>query len=225
MSEVERASNGTRARRVCVYCGSRSGNRPAYTEAARALARDLAVRGCDLVYGGASVGLMGVVADAMLAAGREVIGVLPSALFQREVAHRGLTRLVEVDSMHARKAAMAELSDAFIALPGGFGTLEEIFEVLTWTQLGLHAKPCGLLDVEGYFGHLGEFLSHTVAEGFVSRRNLEHLAIDADPSRLLDAMTTREGAADLAVAWTMRYGAPPRPVDQGGPGDRSSPSG
>lgn len=225
MSEVSRASNGARARRVCVYCGSRSGNRPAYTEAARSLARELAARDCDLVYGGASVGLMGVVADAMLAAGREVIGVLPSALFQREVAHRGLTRLVEVDSMHARKATMAELSDAFIALPGGFGTLEELFEALTWTQLGLHAKPCGLLDAEGYFGHLARFLAHSVTEGFVSHRNLEHLAIDSDPSRLLDAMTAREGATDLAVAWTMRYGASTLRVDQGGPGDRSPASG
>ncbi|MBI5853493.1 MAG: TIGR00730 family Rossman fold protein [Planctomycetes bacterium] len=198
-----------RALRVCVYCGSRTGARPVYAEAARRLARELAARGCDLVYGGASVGLMGVVADTMLAAGRSVTGVLPSALFQTEVAHAGLTRLVEVGSMHERKATMAELSDAFVALPGGFGTLEEIFEALTWTQIGLHAKPCGLLDVDGYFSHLASFLAHTVAEGFVAARNLDHLEIDDDPARLLDAMDGRRGAADLAVDWTRARGGSP----------------
>jgi uncharacterized protein (TIGR00730 family) len=138
-------------KRVCVFCGSSPGARPGYRAAAQALGAAIAKRGLGLVYGGAHVGLMGVVADAALAEGGEVIGVLPRALETKELAHRNLSALYVVESMHERKALMAELSDAFVALPGGIGTLEEIFEAWTWTQLGLHEKPCALLDVEGYY--------------------------------------------------------------------------
>ena len=188
-------------RRVCVYCGSRVGNEPVYGEAARRLGAELASRGLGLVYGGASVGLMGIVADTVLAAGGEVIGVIPSQLFAHEVAHSGLDELIEVGSMHERKLKMSELADAFIALPGGFGTLEEIFEALTWTQIGIHAKPCGLLDVGGYYGPLLAFLDTTVARGFVSQRNRDHLRTDDDPARLLDALASAR-AEDLAVEWS-----------------------
>ncbi|MBK8975814.1 MAG: TIGR00730 family Rossman fold protein [Planctomycetes bacterium] len=193
-----------RLRRICVYCGARTGNRPAYTAAAVGLATAIARRGSSIVYGGGSVGIMGVVADAALAEGAEVIGVLPRALFSKEVAHVGLTALHEVDGMHARKALMMELADAFIALPGGFGTLEELFEALTWTQIGIHAKPCALLDVDGYFDRLLAFLDHQVAEGFVAQRNRDHLLVDDDPERLLDRLRDAAGRADagLAVEWT-----------------------
>src|ERR1051325_8659898 len=153
--------------RLCVFTGSSSGARAAYAEAARELGTLLARRGIGLVYGGARVGLMGAVADAVLAAGGEAIGVIPQALVAKEVAHTGLTALHVVESMHARKAMMSDLSDGFIALPGGWGTLEELFEVLTWAQLGLHRKPTGLLNVDGYFDGLLAFLTHTVAEAFV----------------------------------------------------------
>ena len=189
-------------RRVCVYCGSRSGDRPSYTEAARQLGTILAARGVELVYGGARVGLMGTVADAALLAGGVVRGVIPTDLFVKEVAHTGLTELIEVSSMHERKARMAELSDAFIALPGGFGTLEEIFEALTWTQIGIHAKPCGLLSVDGYFRHLVDFLEHTVRAGFVSSRNRDHLIVESDPARMLDHLSARDTRSDLAVGWS-----------------------
>jgi uncharacterized protein (TIGR00730 family) len=141
-------------RRVCVFCGSNVGARPVYGELAVALGQEIARRGLGLVYGGGDVGLMGVVADACLDAGGDVVGVMPEALVAKEIAHGGLTELRVVASMHERKAAMADLADGFIALPGGFGTLEEFFEVVTWTQLGVHQKPCGLLDVDGYFGPL-----------------------------------------------------------------------
>ncbi len=153
--------------RICVFCGSAAGTRPEYAEAAAELGTALATRGLGLVYGGASVGLMGVVADAALAAGGEVVGVIPQALVDREVAHPGLTELHVVGTMHERKARMAELSGAFVVLPGGMGTLEELFEVVTWSQLGLHAKPIVLLDVAGYWAGLAAFLDHAGAEGFV----------------------------------------------------------
>src|SRR5512146_1988331 len=145
-------------RRVCVFCGSSPGSNPIYLEAARAMGRTLAGRGLGLVYGGGSVGLMGALADAALAAGGEVVGVIPRALQLRELAHGRLTTLHVVGSMHERKARMAELSDAFAALPGGMGTLEELAEILTWAQLGLHARPCGVVDVAGYFAPLLAFL-------------------------------------------------------------------
>ncbi|MGA1607728.1 MAG: TIGR00730 family Rossman fold protein [Planctomycetota bacterium] len=192
-------------RRVCVYCGSRVGEREVFAAAAQRLGKAIAARGFDLVYGGAAVGLMGIVADTVLEHGREVHGVIPHALFDREVAHRGVTELHEVETMHERKAKMAELADAFIALPGGFGTLEEIFEVLTWTQLGIHAKPCGLLDVDGYFGALQEFLDRTVQEGFVAPKNRAHLVVESDADALLTALEERVDAGGLAVPWTAAH--------------------
>jgi uncharacterized protein (TIGR00730 family) len=174
--------------RVCVFTGSSSGVRPSYIAAARELGALLASRGIGLVYGGARVGLMGTLADAVLAAGGEVVGVIPAALVAKEVAHTGLTDLRVVDSMHQRKALMSDLADAFIALPGGWGTLEEFFEVLTWAQLGLHRKPSGLLNVDGYFDGMLAFLAHTVAEGFVRTEYLDALAVGASPAVLLDRL-------------------------------------
>jgi uncharacterized protein (TIGR00730 family) len=174
--------------RICVYCGSNPGARPEYAAAARELARACAERGLGLVYGGGKVGLMGVLADAALAQGSEVIGVIPRALFDQEVAHTGVSKLEVVGSMHERKARMAELSDGFVALPGGWGTLEELFEVLTWAQLGLHQKPCGLLNVAGYFGHLFRFLDHAIEEHFVRDAHRQMLLMDDDPAALLDRL-------------------------------------
>ena len=176
-------------KRVCVFCGSSPGARPGYRAAAEALGAAIAKRGLGLVYGGAHVGLMGVVADAALAQGGEVIGVLPRSLEAKELAHRNLSALYVVESMHERKALMAELSDAFVALPGGIGTLEETFEAWTWTQLGLHEKPCALLDVEGYYGSLQQFLDRAVAERFVRPEHRSMLLVEDDPERLLDALS------------------------------------
>ena len=173
---------------ICVFTGSSRGTRPEYQAAAAELGSLLAARGIRLVYGGARVGLMGVVADAALASGGEVIGVIPAALVAKEVAHSGLTDLRVVDSMHERKALMSDLADAFVALPGGWGTLEEFFEVLTWAQLGLHRKPCGLLNVAGYFDRLLAFLNHTIDEGFVQPRNAELIAVAQTPGELLDRL-------------------------------------
>lgn len=176
--------NGMRA--ICVYCGSSAGRHPAYGEAARGLAGVLAGRDIDLVYGGAGVGLMGELADAMLAAGGRVIGVIPESLVSREVAHAGLTELHVVASMHERKAMMADLADGFVALPGGMGTLEELFEILTWAQLGLHGKPCGVLNARGYYDPLARFLDQAVAEGFLRPAHRAMLMVEADPGELLD---------------------------------------
>ena len=173
-------------RRVCVFCGSSSGASPVYLEAARAMGRTLAGRGLGLVYGGGSVGLMGAVADAALAAGGEVVGVIPRALQLRELAHARLTTLHVVGSMHERKARMAELADGFVALPGGMGTLEELAEILTWAQLGLHARPVGLIDVAGYFGPLVAFFDRAVAEGFLRPEHRRLLAVGEEPGALLD---------------------------------------
>lgn len=153
--------------RLCVFCGSSAGARPIYLDAARALGRALAERGCGLVYGGSSIGLMGAAADAALAAGGEVVGVIPRSMVDREIAHEGLTAQHVVETMHERKALMTRLSDGFLALPGGHGTLDELFEALTWSQLGIHEKPIGLWDVGGYFSPLLAMLDHAVAEGFV----------------------------------------------------------
>ena len=175
-------------RSVCVFSGSSPGARPSYTETAAALGREVATRGMRLVYGGASVGLMGAVADAALAAGGEVVGVIPQHLMDREVAHDRLTELRVTGSMHERKALMADLADGFVALPGGLGTLEELAEILTWSQLGLQSKPCGLLDVEGFFDPLLAFLDHTVTERFVSTEH-RALVLAADrPDALLDLL-------------------------------------
>lgn len=177
-------------RRVCVFTGSNRGARPEYGEAAGELGRLLADRGIGVVYGGARVGLMGTLADAALAAGGEVVGVIPAALVAKEVAHTGLTDLRVVESMHQRKALMSDLADAFIALPGGWGTLEEFFEVLTWAQLGLHRKPCGLLNVHRYFDGLLAFLSHTIDEGFVRSEYAAMIAVAATPGALLDRLAS-----------------------------------
>lgn len=173
-------------RRVCVFLGSALGTDSKYEQAAKDLGGEIATRGLGLVYGGASVGLMGAVADACLAAGGEVVGVMPQALVDREVAHTGLTKLHVVKSMHERKALMAELSDGFIALPGGLGTLEELFEVLTWAQLGYHRKPCGALDVGGYFKLLQAFLDHSVQQGFIRSQHRGILMSATTPAQLLD---------------------------------------
>ncbi len=173
-------------KRVCVFCGSSSGRNGRYSEVARQVGHALARRGVGLVYGGSAIGLMGEVADAALQAGGEVIGVIPRALQLREIAHQGLTELEVVGSMHERKARMAELSEGFIALPGGMGTLEELAEVLTWAQLGLHARPCGLLDVDGYYQPLIAFLDHAVAEGFVRPDHRRILHVATAPDALLD---------------------------------------
>ena len=173
-------------RRICVFAGSNSGIRPEYAQVARLLGHELAARGLGLVYGGSSVGLMRVIADTVLVEGGEVIGVLPRGLFRREVAHTGLTELHEVGSMHERKALMADLSDGFIALPGGYGTFDELFEITTWAQIGIHGKPVGLLDVAGYFVPLMAMVHHAAAEGFVPEHHAHLLLREDDPATLLD---------------------------------------
>ena len=177
--------------RVCVFAGSSAGARPDYRVAAGNLGTLMAARRIDLVYGGARVGLMGAVADAVLAGGGRVTGVIPKALVDKEVVHTGLTDLRIVASMHQRKALMVDLSDAFIALPGGWGTLDEMFEILTWAQLGLHRKPCGLLNVQKYFDRLLAFLDHTIEQGFVRSEYGSLLSTSDDPAALLDALHTQ----------------------------------
>ena len=174
--------------RYCVFSGSSPGVRAGYSEAASELGKRLAKAGIGLVYGGSSVGLMGVVANAALAAGGEVIGVIPQLLVDREVAHHGLSDLRITSSMHERKALMAELSDGFIALPGGIGTLEETFEIWTWAQLGHHSKPCALLNCEGYYNGLNSFLDTAVREGFLRGEHRRTLICEDDPERLLAAL-------------------------------------
>jgi uncharacterized protein (TIGR00730 family) len=171
-----------------VFCGARDGERPLYREAAAGFGRRLAQRGLGLVYGGGRIGLMGALADAALAAGGEVIGVIPNALAEREVAHASVTHMHFVESMHERKALMSEHADAFVALPGGYGTLDEFFEALTELQLGYHTKPCGVLDVDGYFDRLIGMLDHAVSEGFVSREDRVRIAVEKDPDALLDRL-------------------------------------
>jgi uncharacterized protein (TIGR00730 family) len=175
--------------RVCVFCGSSTGAAPVYREEAERLAHAMLARKIDLVYGGGCVGLMGILADAVLRGGGHVIGVIPDALVAREVAHLGLPELRVVGSMHERKAVMASLADAFIALPGGFGTFEELFEALTWTQLGLHAKRCGLLNIRGFYDPLLALLDHAVVTGFLKRANRDLLDTATEPGVLLDALT------------------------------------
>lgn len=174
--------------RVCVFCGSSPGRSPSFATAAAGLGRTLADRGIDLVYGGGSVGLMGVVADAAVAAGGRVIGVITESLADHEIAHHGLDRLDIVPTMHERKARMAELSDAVIMLPGGFGTFEEFAESVTWVQLGIHDKPCGILNVDGFFDHLLTFVAHAVDMGFISPGRAGAIVVSDDPESLLDAL-------------------------------------
>ena len=177
---------------VCVYCGSSAGNRPVYAERARALARVMVERGIGLVYGGGRVGIMGIIADAVLALGGRVTGIIPQALLDREVAHPGLSELVVTRSMHERKTIMAERADGVIALPGGLGTLEELFEAWTWAQLGIHEKPCGILDVADFYGGLVRFVDHAVNEGFVKPANRAVLIVERDPVALLDRFAAYE---------------------------------
>ena len=177
-------------KRICVFCGSSPGGRALYADAARAMGLALAERGMGLVYGGGRVGLMGIVADTLLQAGGEVIGVIPEALMGREIGHLALTELHVVGSMHERKALMADRSDGFVALPGGFGTFEEFCEVITWSQLGIHPKPCGLLNVAGYYAPLLAMFDHAVAEQFVRPEHRELVLEDTEPGRLIERMRT-----------------------------------
>ena len=179
-------------KRVCVFCGSSRGSRPAYVKAAQEMGEALVRRGAGLVYGGGCVGLMGELADIVMAAGGEVIGVIPHALVAREVGHRGITELLIVRSMHERKAKMMELADGFVALPGGFGTFEEFCEVITWAQLGLHQKPCGLLNVEGYYDSLLNLFNRGVDDGFIHPKIRELVLEATDPDVLLDRLAAFE---------------------------------
>jgi hypothetical protein len=183
-------------KRICVYCGSSPGTDPDYLAGARALGRVLAENNLELVYGGARVGLMGAVADATLAHGGTVIGVIPRML-NTAVAHEGLTTLHITDTMHERKTMMFDLADGFIAMPGGLGTLEELFEVATWAQMGSHSKPCGLLNIRNYYDKLIEFLGHTADQGFVHRDHLSIISYSSDPGLLLDQFRTYRSPADL----------------------------
>lgn len=179
-------------KRICVFLGSSLGDRPSYRDAAERLGRELARRQITVVYGGGRVGLMGALADACLAAGGEVIGVIPHALQQREVGHTGLTQLHVVDSMHERKGLMAELADAFIALPGGFGTFEELCEILTWSQLGLHRKPCAVLDVDGYYAPLIALFDHATKSQFVRPEHRALVTVGTDPVSLVETLLHTE---------------------------------
>lgn len=187
---------------VCVYCGSRLGENSAYIDAARSIGRLLAERGDTLVYGGGHVGLMGEAADAALAAGGSVVGIIPQDILDKEVGHGGVTELVVVSSMHERKMQMASRSDAFVALPGGIGTLEEIIEVFTWYQLGFHDKPCALLNTEGYYDPLLALLDHMVQEGFLSLAHRQQLLLESTPADVLNALAQHAGA--MSKDWQAR---------------------
>ncbi|WP_226668489.1 TIGR00730 family Rossman fold protein [Microbulbifer aggregans] len=182
-------------KKICVYCGSSPGRRPEYLAATEALAEELVRRDIGLVYGGAGIGIMGAMADAVVARGGHVTGIIPHALANREVVHSGLNELRVVGSMHERKALMEDVSDGFIALPGGLGTLEELFEILTWSQLGFHRKPCGLLNVAGYYDGLIRFLDHTVAEELVADQYRKMLLQAEDPAQLLTQMENYQAPA------------------------------
>src|ERR671914_813669 len=175
-------------KRICVFCGTNPGSRPTYGSAARELGRVLASQDIELVYGGASVGIMGELADSVQEHGGHVTGIIPQQLMEKEAAHTGIRNLIVVASMHQRKSQMADMSDGFIALPGGIGTLEGFFEILTWGQLGIHAKPSGILNVAGYFDGLTGFLDHAVAEGFLTEEHRAAIAVESDPKRLLQRM-------------------------------------
>lgn len=190
---------------LCVFCGSQFGNRPEYEVAARLLGLELAGRGIRLIYGGGRVGLMGVVADAVMAAGGEVVGVIPEFLMQKEIGHVGLTELHVVDSMHSRKAKMAELADGFVALPGGFGTFEEFFEILTWAQLGMHSKPVGLLDVADFYLPMVAFLRHSAAQGFIRNDHLSLIVHAREPEDLIQRLSGYQ--AVTVPKWLDRAGA------------------
>lgn len=188
--------------RICVFCGSSPGRDALYADEAARLGAVMASGGIELVFGGGHVGLMGVIADAVLAAGGRAIGVIPEALMARELGHRSLSELRVVKSMHERKAMMAELSDGFIAMPGGFGTFEEFFEAVTWVQLGLHAKPCGLLNVRGYYDPLLELISRGVEERFIRAQHRDIVVADDDPGQLIDRMM--QWTAPTVAKWIAR---------------------
>ena len=188
---------------ACIFCGSSPGARPVYTEATEDLGTLLVQNGITLVFGGATVGLMGRLADTVVSEGGEAIGVIPQALVDREIAHLGLTELHVVDTMHERKQRMADLSDAFVALPGGLGTLDELFEIYTWAQLGMHSKPIGLLNVEGYFDGLTSFLEHAVAERFVRADHREMLIVEEEPAPMLERLASFDPAS-LTPKWIDR---------------------
>ena len=190
--------------RICIFCGSSPGARPGYVQEAEALGRAIVENNFGLVYGGASVGIMGAVADAVLKSGGEVIGVIPKALTEKEISHTGLTEMRVAESMHERKALMADLSDGFIAMPGGLGTIEELFEILTWAQLGIHQKPCGLLNVEHYFDQLLAFLDRTVTEKFVQSAHRSMLLVDEDPVDLLQKFKDYQPPVVDKAAWALR---------------------
>ncbi len=192
-------------KKICVYCGSNPGRDPIYIEGACALVREIAARNIGLVYGGASIGIMGAIADTVLHEGGEVVGVIPQSLVDKEIAHHGLTELKVVGSMHERKALMAELSDGFIALPGGLVTLEEIIEVLTWAQLGFHTKPCGLLNIHGYYDGLSSFLNPAVHEQFIKKEHHSMLIIENNPQRLLDQLWAYKSPLQMNK-WVQRDG-------------------
>jgi uncharacterized protein (TIGR00730 family) len=191
-------------KRVCVYCGSGVGGQDGYAEAARALGGALVDRGFGLVFGGGRIGMMGVLAQTVLAGGGEAIGVIPKDLMDKGLGLTSVTSLRVVETMHARKALMAELADAFIAMPGGFGTAEEFFEALTWAQLGLHAKPCGLLNVHGYFDHLIAFVNHAVQERFIDPAHRGLLLVDNSPEALLDQLDSWQPPVVDKAAWATR---------------------
>jgi uncharacterized protein (TIGR00730 family) len=184
-----------RVERICVFCGASPGARPEYAEATRELARLVIAEGIGVVYGGGGVGRMGALADEVIASGGELTGVIPRALVDREIAHRDVMDMRVVGSMHERKALMAELSDAFVALPGGIGTLEELFEVYTWAQLGLHSKPCALLNVAGYYDGIADFLALAVSERFLREETRDLLLVDTDPAALIDRLRSFEPPA------------------------------
>ncbi len=181
-------STDRQMKRVCVFCGTNPGSRPAYGAAARQLGRILAEQGIELVYGGASVGIMGELADSVQEHGGHVTGIIPQQLVEKEAAHTGISDLIVVASMSQRKSQMADMSDGFIALPGGIGTLEGFFEILTWSQLGIHDKPSGILNVEGYFDGLTGFLDHAVREGFLTEPHRNAIMVESDPGKLLERM-------------------------------------
>jgi uncharacterized protein (TIGR00730 family) len=179
-------------KRICIFCGSSTGNKPVYVEAARAVGRLIVEKKLGIVYGGGSVGLMGALADEALAQGGDVIGVIPQALFDKELGHAGLHKLHIVESMHKRKSMMADLADAFLALPGGFGTFEELFEIITWSQLGIHAKPVGLLNVAGYYDPLLEMCDQTIGEGFVRQEDRMRIISHSEPDTLINQLLTAQ---------------------------------
>ncbi|MBA5606402.1 TIGR00730 family Rossman fold protein [Duganella sp. FT3S] len=180
---------------ICVYCGANPGASPRYADAARALGRALVEDNIALIYGGGNVGLMGIIADEVLRLGGDVTGVIPTALMEREVGHMGLTRQFIVKDMHERKAMMAKLADGFIAMPGGMGTLEELFEMLTWSQLGIHAKPVGLLNVDGFYDSLMGFINHASGEGFIRPQHAALMMVESDPQALVQRLRSRHAAA------------------------------